>query len=88
MANRGLAEALAGAGYELDAAGAQADFDVSGWLSTMLTRAPQPWAVRAEGRTGDVKALLGACLARDAADAAALAPVITVICQGLRPQPV
>jgi hypothetical protein len=33
-----------------------------------------------------VKALLAACLARDAADAAALRPVITVICEGLRPQ--
>ena len=30
VANRGLAEALAGAGYDLDAAGAQACFDASG----------------------------------------------------------
>ena len=86
VANRGLAEALAGAGYDLDAAGAQAGFDVSGRLSTMLTRAQQAGDVRADVGYLDVKALLGACLARDAADAAALAPVITVICQGLRPQ--
>lgn len=87
VANRGLAEALAGAGYDLDAAGAQAGFDVSGRLSTMLTRAQQAGDIRADVGYLDVKALLGACLARDAADAAALAPVITVICQGLRPQP-
>jgi len=87
VANRGLAQALAGAGYDLDAAGAQAGFDVSGRLSTMLARAQQAGDVRADVGYPDVKALLGACLARDAADAAALAPVITVICQGLRPQP-
>ena len=86
VANLGLAEALAGAGYDLDAAGAQAGFDVSGRLSTMLTRAQQAGDVRADVGYLDVKALLGACLARDAADAAALAPVIAVICQGLRPQ--
>jgi AcrR family transcriptional regulator len=85
-ANRGLAEALAGTGYDLDAAGAQAGFDVSGRLNTMLTRAQQAGQVRADVGYPDVKALLAACLARDAADAAALAPVITVICQGLQPQ--
>jgi len=52
----------------------------------MLTRAQQAGDVRTDVGYPDVKALLAACLARDAADAAALAPVITVICQGLRPQ--
>jgi AcrR family transcriptional regulator len=82
-ANRGLAEALAGAGYDLDAAGAQAGFDVSGRLNAMLTRAQQAGDIRSDVGYPDVKALLGACLARDAA---ALAPVITVICKGLQPR--
>jgi AcrR family transcriptional regulator len=87
VANLGLAEALAGAGYDLDAAGTRAGFDVSGRLSTMLTRAQQAGEVRPDVGYQDVKALLAACLARDAGTAAALDPVIAVICQGLRPQP-
>jgi hypothetical protein len=55
VANRGLAEALAG-------------------------------DVRPDVGYQDVKALLAGCLARDAADAATLEPVIMVICQGLQPQ--
>jgi AcrR family transcriptional regulator len=85
-ANRGLAEALAGAGYDLDAAGARAGFDVSGRLGTMLTRAQQAGDVRPDVGYPDVKALLAACLARDAGTPAALDPVIAVIIAGLRPQ--
>ncbi len=85
VANRGLAEALAGAGYDLDAAGVAAGFDVSGRLGAMLARAQQAGDVRPDVGYPDVKALLAGCLARDAADAAALEPVITVVCQGLRP---
>lgn len=84
VANRGLAEALAGSGYDVDAAGARAGFDVSGRLRAMLARAQQAGDVRPDVGYLDVKALLAGCLARDAAHAAALDPVITVICQGLR----
>jgi hypothetical protein len=52
----------------------------------MLTRAQQAGDVRPDIGYLDVKALLAGCLARGAADTAALDPVITVICQGLRPQ--
>jgi AcrR family transcriptional regulator len=86
VANRGLAEALAGAGYDLDAAGVKAGFDVPGRLRAMLTRAQQAGDVRPDVGYQDVKALLAGCLARDAADAATLEPVIMVICQGLQPQ--
>ncbi|MCW2908415.1 MAG: TetR/AcrR family transcriptional regulator [Actinomycetia bacterium] len=86
VANRGLAEALAGAGYDLEGAGVQAGFDVPGRLRALLERAQQAGDVRRDVGYLDVKALLAACLARDAADAAALHPVITVICEGLRPQ--
>ncbi len=89
-ANRGLAEALAGAlagaGYDLDAVGVQAGFDVPGRLRTMLARAQQSGDVRPDVGYLDVKALLAGCLARGAPDAAALDPVIAVVCQGLRPQ--
>ena len=57
-----------------------------GRLRAMLTRAQQAGDVRLDVGYLDVKALLAGCLARGAADTAALEPVITVICQGLRPQ--
>ncbi len=83
-ANRGLAEALAGAGYDLEAAGERAGFDVSGRLHAMLARAQQAGDVRPDVGYLDVKALLAGCLAREVTDAAALDPVIAVISQGLR----
>ena len=86
VANRGMAEALAGAGYDLDAAGVQSGFDVSGRLVAMLDRAQEAGDVRPDVGYLDVKALLAACLARDAVDPAALQPVIAVVSQGLRPQ--
>ena len=84
-ANRGLAEALAGAGYDLEAA-AQAGFDVSGRLRDLLTRAQQDGAIRADVGFADITALLAGCLTRDGGDAA-LDPMIEVICQGLRAAP-
>jgi AcrR family transcriptional regulator len=71
-ANRGLAEALAGAGYDLDAAAA---------------RAQRAGAVRDDVDYADVKALLAGCLAREGgSDDAALDRVIAVVCEGLRPK--
>ena len=85
-ANRGLAEALAGAGYDLEDVAARAGYDVSGRLRDLLARAQQAGAVRPEADYTDVKALLAGCLAR-AGDGAALEPIIAVVCDGLRRQP-
>jgi AcrR family transcriptional regulator len=84
-ANRGLAEALAGAGYDLEGAGVAAGHDVPGRLRDLLARAQQAGAVRPGIDYDDVKALLAGCLARDPGDAAALDRVIGVVCDGLRP---
>ena len=86
-ANRGLAEALAGAGYGLEDAAVRAGFDVTGRLRELLNRAQQAGAVRAEIDFADVKALLAGCLTREGGDSAALDRIITVVCDGLRPQP-
>jgi AcrR family transcriptional regulator len=85
-ANRGLAEALAGAGYDLDAAGAEAGYDVSGRLRALLTRAQAAGAVRPDIRYADLKALMVGCQAHPAGntDAAALDRIIAVVCDGLR----
>jgi AcrR family transcriptional regulator len=82
--HRGLAEALAGAGYDVEAAGDQAGYDVAGRLRGLLAAAQQAGAVRPDVSYLDVKALMAGCLAREAADAAGLDPVIAVICRGLR----
>ncbi len=84
-ANRGLAEALAGAGYDLDSAAARAGCDVPGRLRDLLASAQRAGAVRPDVDPADVKALLAGCLARDASDGAALDRVIAVVCDGLRP---
>ena len=84
-AHRGLAEALAGAGYDIETAGERAGFDVPGRLRDMLTRAQQAGAIRPDVQYADVKALMAGCLVRDTADAAGLDRVIEVVCQGLRP---
>jgi AcrR family transcriptional regulator len=84
-ANRGLAEALAGAGYDLEAAGVSAGYDVPGRLAGLLARAQRAGTVRPGIDYDDVKALLAGCLARDPGDAAGLERVIAVVCDGLRP---
>jgi AcrR family transcriptional regulator len=81
-ANRGLAEALAGAGYDLDSAAARANCDVTGRLRDLLARARHAGAVRPEIEYADVKALLAGCLARGG-DGAALDRMVAVVCDGL-----
>jgi AcrR family transcriptional regulator len=86
-ANRGLAEALAGAGYDLDAAAARAGYDLPGRLGDLLARAQRAGALRDDVDYADVKALLAGCLAREGgSDDAALDRVIAVVCEGLRPK--
>jgi AcrR family transcriptional regulator len=84
-ANRGLAEALAGAGYDLETAAARAGYDLPGRLRDLLDRAQQAGVVRTDVDYADVKALLAGCLAREGgSDDAALDRVIAVVCEGLR----
>jgi AcrR family transcriptional regulator len=84
-ANLGLAEALAGAGYDLETAAVRAGYDLPGRLRDLLARAQQAGAVRTDVDYADVKALLAGCLAREGgSDDAALDRVIAVVCEGLR----
>jgi AcrR family transcriptional regulator len=86
--HRGLAESLAGAGFDLEAAAVNAGIDVSGRLRTMLEAAQRAGAIRDGITFADVKALMTGCLARefDPADVSARDRVITVVCDGLRSQ--
>jgi AcrR family transcriptional regulator len=85
-AHRGLADALVGAGFDIETAAAQAGCDVSGRVRDMLTRAQQAGAVRADITFADIKALTAGCLARvtASADDVALDRMISVVCAGLR----
>ncbi len=90
-ANRGLAEALAGAGYDLESAAADAGYDVTAGLRGLLTRAQLAGAVRDDVDSADVKALMTGCLSRvgsgGGADTAALDHLTAVVCDGLRSKP-
>jgi AcrR family transcriptional regulator len=81
--HRGLAEALAGAGYDVETAAAHEGYDVSGRLRAMLVQAQAAGAVRADITYPDVKALMAGCLA-GGGDEAALQRLVTVVCEGLR----
>lgn len=88
-AHRGLAEALAGAGYDVETAAARAGYGVSGRLRAMLARAQQAGAVRADITYPDVKALMAGCLLGhvDDTDGTALSRLVTVVGEGLRARP-
>lgn len=85
-ANRGLADAFAGAGYEVEAASSDADQDVMGALHGLLTAAQEAGAVRNDVDTADVKAMVVGCLARErhGRDDAARERLIGLVCDGLR----
>ncbi|OLF14792.1 TetR/AcrR family transcriptional regulator [Actinophytocola xanthii] len=86
LLDRGLADALVGAGFDIYAAAAGAEQDhLTAWRD-LLTRAQQAGAVRADVDIADVKALLDSCLTRqrDKPDPAAHARMINIVCQGLK----
>jgi AcrR family transcriptional regulator len=85
-ANLGLAEALAGAGFDLEANAKRGGLDVMGALNDLLARAQRAGAVRADADAMDVKALISGCLARapGTADRAARDRMISIARQGLR----
>lgn len=85
-ANRGLSEALRGAGCDLEATAARDGYSVSERLGNLLGRAQQAGAVRSDVDSADVKALMVGCLARadDDPDGSALHRIVDVACEGLR----
>jgi AcrR family transcriptional regulator len=85
-ANLGMAEALAGAGFDLETSTKRGGADVLGALNDLLVRAQQAGAVRADVDAMDVKALISGCLARAprTTDFAARDRMISIARQGLR----
>ena len=84
--NRGLADALAGAGFDVEAAVSGAEDGLLGALRALLGRAQAAGAVRRDVEPSDVKALVVGCLARErhAVDAGARERLMSVVRAGLR----
>jgi AcrR family transcriptional regulator len=87
--NRGLAEAFAGAGFDIDAAAAGSQHDVTGAMGDLLRRAQEVGAVRKDIDVADANALVMGCLARERTrtDADARDRMIAIVYQGLKPPP-
>jgi AcrR family transcriptional regulator len=85
--NRGMSEALAGAGFDVQAAAAGADQDLVGTWNALLTRAQAAGTVRADVTIDDVKALIISCAVREDPDPsqAAVRRKLSVIKAGLQP---
>ena len=80
-ADKGLAEALGGDGFDIETTAAHSDHDPDGVEQRLLAAAQRAGAVRADVTQADVKALLGACLT--APDRARMVAIVTA---GLRPE--
>lgn len=85
-ANRGLAEALSGGGFDIEAAVAGTEHDLEEVERGLLARAQHAGAVRADVTNADVKALVVGCLARERqpADPAARRRIVAIVSAGLR----
>jgi AcrR family transcriptional regulator len=86
-ANLGMAEALMGAGYDLDAACLSDGIDLKGALNNLLVSAQRAGAVRADVNHDDVKALMTSCLSRAASaqdDPGACDRMVAIATAGLR----
>ncbi len=86
-ANAGLKDALAGAGFDVQAAAANSEWDVVGAMRDLLVRAQKAGAVRKDVDATDVKSLIIACCSRsqNAADNKARRRMAEVVRQGLLP---
>ncbi len=82
-ANRGLADALAGAGFDIKAAVSGPDHDVADAMARLLARAQRAGAVRPDIEADDVIALVAGCLARQP-DPGARDRLVAVVAAGLR----
>jgi AcrR family transcriptional regulator len=85
--NRGIGDALTGAGFDIQAAAGRADQDLMGMWSSLLASAQAAGEVRADITVDDVKTLvMGCCKASKDPDAsqAATRRLVSVVAAGLR----
>ncbi|WP_437815451.1 TetR/AcrR family transcriptional regulator [Sorangium sp. So ce1078] len=83
LANRGLGDALAAAGFDREAV---VDRTLLGAIGKLLRRAQRAGAVRGDVDAADVKALMLGCLAMERCQGEGNAPrrLLAIVCDGLR----
>ncbi len=84
-ADRGLVDALAGSGIDVDSVAPDADDAFRGLLGELLVAAQRAGTVRSDVGVPEVKALLVGCQAMHGYDKARAARVTGVVVDGLRP---
>jgi AcrR family transcriptional regulator len=87
--NRAIGDALAGAGFDIQAAAGRADQDLMAMWESLLAGAQAAGEVRADLTVDDVKVLvMGCCKASSDPDAseAATRRLLSVVAAGLRPE--
>lgn len=84
--NRGVGQALAGVGYDMQAAATRAGLDVEGTLAGLLAHAQRTAAVRPDATVEDVKALLNCTLTAQHQDEESRERIIRIAADGLRPR--
>jgi AcrR family transcriptional regulator len=84
-ADHAVGDALTEAGFDLQSEASPAIQDFAAAMSELLARAQQAGAVRADVDSGDIKALIAGCIARND-DGAAQQRMIEIACDGLRPR--
>ncbi|NEE03603.1 TetR/AcrR family transcriptional regulator [Phytoactinopolyspora halotolerans] len=84
--DRGLADALAGAGFDVERAATDPDHDLDAAIREILSRAQASGAVRGDVDATDVRSVIEGCIARErhGQDAAARRRMVTIASQGLR----
>lgn len=88
--NVGIAEAFAGADYDMDAAAGAVGYDFDAMMRAALRRAQDALVVRADVEVAELKALMVGCMSRPptgdpTSDQAARARMVEIVCRGLRP---
>lgn len=86
-ASRGVAQALAGGGFDIEAASSRTGWNLAESEQALLAGAQEAGAVRADVTFTDVKALIAGCLSREqqGADPEARRRMIAIVSAGLRP---
>lgn len=84
--NLGVGAALAGSGFDVEAAASGAQNDLMGTLAALLKDAQVAGAVRRDVDVADIKALISGCISRhrQASDAAGRDRIVSVVRDGLR----
>jgi AcrR family transcriptional regulator len=84
--HKGLADALAGEGFDIEAAAAQAEQDLRDAMCDLLVRAQQAGAVRDDVGYADIKALIVGCVAmeRQLGDVEGAERTMAIVYEGLQ----